>query len=180
VGIGCYSNHNYFRCYKEMMLRCKLWCHLRRHVSVLCNWSPYSVRKRRSVTNKAIYKEYVRVQSQPISQNKICSLKHSIPCILVLPHTSLITPTKCTIAYIYIYCFSPTCFGFIYTIIREKFASCTSVHVLLRTLVNCVRSVTYYLFIYLLFSLALQPSAGYGLLWLCSLARAMASRSSAA
>jgi hypothetical protein len=29
---------------------------------------------------------------------------------------------------------------------------------------------------YLLFSVALQPSAGYGLLWHCSLARAMASR----
>jgi hypothetical protein len=33
---------------------------------------------------------------------------------------------------------------------------------------------------YLLFSLALQPSAGYGLMWLCSLARAMASCVSAA
>jgi hypothetical protein len=38
--------------------------------------------------------------------------------------------------------------------------------------------VTY--FIYYLFSLALQPSAGYGLLWLCSPARAMASCGSAA
>jgi hypothetical protein len=37
----------------------------------------------------------------------------------------------------------------------------------------------YYLFI-LLFSLALQPSAGYGLLWLCSPARAMASSGCAA
>jgi hypothetical protein len=33
---------------------------------------------------------------------------------------------------------------------------------------------------YLLFSLSLQPSAGYGLLWLCSPARAMASYGSAA
>jgi hypothetical protein len=43
-----------------------------------------------------------------------------------------------------------------------------------------VKKHTYYYYEFVLFSLALQPSAGYGLLWLCSSARAMASCGSAA
>jgi hypothetical protein len=53
-------------------------------------------------------------------------------------------------------------------------------NVLLITLRNSCSLFSKYLLLLLLLSLALQPSAGYGLLWLCSPAQAMASCGSTA
>jgi len=88
-------------------------------------------------------------------------LKYSIPCILILSNTFLITPTKCTILLHCIYSLCVLYMSWFYTIISENCVSFTLNHMMLSRCCLWFLQLLYRKYSYKRYSLHLRKAITY-------------------